>query len=224
MLVAAGRGERAGGAVPKQFRDVAGVPLLLRALQPFRSHPAVGPIVIVLAADVVAAPPAWLTALLRDSPDTVLVPGGAARADSVRCGLAALPPNCSLVLVHDAARPFVDHALIDRVLEPARRGEAAVPAVRVADTLKRVRSGTSLVERTVPRDDLWRAQTPQGFPRAALEAAHAAPRDPHEPATDDAALVERIGVPVRLVDGSPRNLKITTPDDFDLAACLAGGT
>jgi 2-C-methyl-D-erythritol 4-phosphate cytidylyltransferase len=151
----------------------------------------------------------------------VVVPGGAERADSVAAGLRALDPECTVVLVHDAARPFVGRPVIDAVIAHARAGEGAVAAVRVSDTLKQAAAeDPTRVARTVPRDGLWRAQTPQGFPRAVLERAYAAARG--EGATDDAALVERTGVSVRLVPDSPRNMKVTTPEDLALAELLAG--
>ena len=127
-----------------------------------------------------------------------------------------------MVLVHDGARPFVDPAVIEAVIGLARTGEGAVPAVPLSDTLKEASPADStLVKRTHPRARLWRAQTPQGFPRAVLEEAHArAARDGHR-ATDDAALVEAIGIPVRLVPDSCRNLKVTTPEDLAFAELLA---
>jgi 2-C-methyl-D-erythritol 4-phosphate cytidylyltransferase len=220
VLVAAGRGLRAGGGVPKQFRAVAGVPLVSRALNAFLAHPAVAHVSLVLPPENVAAPPAWL--LLSD-PRVALVAGGTERSESVRLGLAALPAGCSVVLVHDAARPFVPRDLIDRVVAVARAGEGAVPALPVTDTIKRAGGDPPRVDETVSRDGLWRAQTPQGFPRAALEAAHRSQRAADQPSTDDAALVERSGLVVRLVPGSAFNLKVTTSDDFAVAELLARG-
>jgi 2-C-methyl-D-erythritol 4-phosphate cytidylyltransferase len=218
VLVAAGRGVRAGGGVPKQLRPVGGVPLVLRALAPFQSHPSVAHIALVLPAATVSAPPQWLDDVSRDTRVT-LVTGGAERADSVRAGLAALPPVCTVVLVHDAARPFVDRALIDRVLDAARTGDGAVPAIAESDTLKQADGDPPVVRRTIPRDGLWRAQTPQGFPRAAIEAAHRAADG--SAATDDAYLAEQAGLRVRLVAGSPYNIKVTTADDFAIAELFA---
>ena len=152
-----------------------------------------------------------------------IVPGGTHRGDSVRAGLAALDAGCSVVLVHDGARPFADRAVIDRVIMYARRGEGAVPAIPLSDTLKEVvPHDPTRIARTRPRAHLWRAQTPQGFPRSVLEQAHArAARTGHR-ATDDAALVEAMGITVRLVADSSRNIKITTPEDLALAELLAG--
>jgi len=220
VVVAAGRGHRLGGGTPKQYRPIAGVPMVLRALRPFTTHPEVAHVVLVLPAEDAAAPPEFLRGLTGAG--LRLVAGGAERADSVAAGLGALDPACTIVLVHDAARPFVQRGVIDAVIAHARAGEGAVAAVRVSDTLKEAApADPTRIGRTVPRDGLWRAQTPQGFPRAVLERAH------HEAAragaaTDDAALVERTGTAVRLVPDSPRNLKVTTAEDFALAELLAG--
>ncbi len=221
VLVAAGRGIRAatGDGAPKQFQPVAGVPMLLRALRPFTSHPRVGPIVVALAPEHAASPPEWLAPLLCDR--LTVVAGGASRQESVANALARLAPGPTLVLVHDAARPFADAALIDRVLAVAALGAAAVPGVPVTDTLKETDTA-GLVARTVPRERLVAVQTPQAFPRDMLETAHQRARaEAGAPATDDAALCEKLGYPVRVVPGSARNIKVTSPDDFAIAEGLA---
>lgn len=214
------RAHLGGDQAPKQFRLVAGIPLLLRALRPFARHPRVGPIVVVLPPDAVAAPPAWLGDLLSDR--MLVAPGGEHRQQSVARGLERLPAGPELVLVHDAARPFVEPELIDRVLAVAALGAAAVPGIPLSDTVKET-DAAGLVVRTVPRDRLVAVQTPQAFPRAMLETAHQrARREPAPgPATDDAALCERLGYPVRIVAGSVRNLKLTTAEDFAIAEALA---
>lgn len=217
VVVAAGLGRRAGGGTPKQFREIAGVPMVLRAIRPFAAHPEVAEVAVVLPPDVVAAPPAWLGALAGAG--VRLVPGGAERSASVAAGLAALAPACAVVLVHDGARPFPSRATIDAVIAEARAGRAALAAVPVSDTIKEAAEAGRLVARTVPRDRLWRARTPQGFPRALLERAHAAGAPG---ATDDAALVEAMGEPVVLVPDDAANLKVTTETDFVLAEALAG--
>jgi 2-C-methyl-D-erythritol 4-phosphate cytidylyltransferase len=208
-----------GAATAKQYLSIAGVPMVLRALRPFVSHPDVAQVVLVLPPEDAAHPPAFLS----DFSGLSVVPGGSHRGDSVRAGLSALRRECTVVLVHDGARPFVDRTVIEAVIGYARAGEGAVPAVPLSDTLKEATAADStLIRCTRPRARLWRAQTPQGFPRAVLEAAHArAARDGHR-ATDDAALVEAMGVSVRLVLDSCRNLKVTTPDDLVLAEMLAG--
>ena len=193
--------------------------MVLRALRPFTAHPDVAQVALVLPPEHAVRPPQFL----RDGigAGLVVVAGGAERGASVAAGLAALGPGCRTVLVHDAARPFVERPVIDAVIAQARTGVGAVAAVRVSDTLKEAESGdASRVRRTVPRDGLWRAQTPQGFPRDVLARAYAEAGSPD--ATDDAALVERIGVTVRLVPDSSRNLKITTAEDLVLAELLAG--
>jgi len=220
IIVAAGRGVRAGGAVPKQFQEVAGAPLVLHALRPFLRHREVGTVVLVLPPDVAAAPPAWLGPLAGDR--LLLAAGGATRAESTASGLRLLPVSASIVLVHDGARPNPDPVVVDAIIAEARMGHGAIAAIPVSDTLKEADPDGS-VRRTVPREGLWRAQTPQGFPRAILDAAFAA-RDPAAADTDDAMLVEAIGGKVRLIPDSPRNVKVTTADDLPLVELLLGGS
>lgn len=219
-MVAAGQGARMGGGIPKQYRELAGVPMLLRSLRPFTSHPEVEHVVVVLPPGDVSMPPPWLAALAGGT--LSLIAGGAERSDSVAHGLAALPGHCRTVLVHDAARPLVDRGTIDRIIEVARTGTAAVPAIPLGDTVKEVAPDdpTFTVRATVPREHLWRAQTPQGFSRVLLEEAHARARSEGLRGTDDAMLLERLGVPVRLVPGSSLNFKVTTDEDFQLAELI----
>lgn len=218
VVVAAGQGSRFGGEVPKQFLEVGGVPVLLRALRPFVSHPEVAQVVVVLPPPHAERPPAFLAALESESLN--IVAGGAERSQSVGAGLRALRGECEVVLVHDGARPFVERRVIDAVIAHARAGDGAIAAVPVSDTLKQqAAADPTRVERTVPRDGLWRAQTPQGFPRRLLEEAYARAGATH--ATDDASLVEAFGRAVRIVPDTPRNLKITTRDDLALAEALA---
>ncbi len=218
--MAAGRSVRVGGGVPKQYLPVGGVPLLLRAVRPFTAHPEVLQVVVVLPPADAASPPAFLADHAGEG--LAVVAGGAERSDSVAAGLAALRPGCTVALVHDGARPFPDRAVIDAVIRTARAGEGAVAAVPLADTLKEAAADEpTRVARTVPRERLWRAQTPQGFPLDLLRRAYAAAREAGLAATDDAALVERCGGTVRLVPDSARNLKVTTADDLALAELLA---
>jgi 2-C-methyl-D-erythritol 4-phosphate cytidylyltransferase len=236
IVVAAGRGVRFGSGTPKQYLPIGGVPIVLRALRPFTSHPDVVHVVLVLPPADAAQPPAFLADLSASPAPSAssstapsassalsVIPGGPHRGDSVRAGLAALRPECGVVLVHDGARPFVQRQVIDTVITHVRRGESAVSAVPLSDTLKEVaRDDPTRIVRTRPRAGLWRAQTPQGFPRQVLEQAHArAARLGHRP-TDDAALVEAMGFTVRLVPDFSSNIKITTPEDLALAELLAG--
>ena len=218
IVVAAGAGVRAGPGEPKQFRRVAGVPLLLRALRPFTSHPGVGRVVVALPAAFVDHPPDWLSGLRGERLSWVA--GGATRTDSVRAGLVALGAALPIILVHDAARPFVRRDTIDAVIARARSGVGAVAAVPLSDTLKEVGDGTR-VARTVPRDRLWRAQTPQGFPHEMLAQAYARLRAGDPPPTDDAELCERAGFAVDVVADAADNLKVTTAEDFRVAEALA---
>ena len=217
VIVAAGAGLRAGPGEPKQFRPILGVPMLLRALRPFTSHPAVGQVVVVLPPGLEARPPEWLAKLVGER--LTLVAGGSTRAQSVRAGLRALPPGASVVLVHDGARPFVTRETIDGVLAKARAGVGAVAAIAVSDTVKDVEQ--ERITKTVPRNRLWRAQTPQAFPRAMLERAYAGLENGDSAPTDDAELCERAGFAVDVVADSSFNLKVTTADDFRIAEALA---
>jgi 2-C-methyl-D-erythritol 4-phosphate cytidylyltransferase len=222
IIVAGGQGVRLGGSTPKQYRLIGGVPVVLRALRPFTAHPDVLQVILVLPPADAAQPPGFLSELLG-SPGLSLTAGGTHRGDSVRAGLALLESRCGVVLVHDGARPFVDRDVIDAVIGYARQGEGAVAAVPLSDTLKEAsRREPSRVLRTRPRARLWRAQTPQGFPRAVLEQAYQRAARLNRRASDDAALVEALGLPVRLVPDSSRNLKITTREDLELAELLAG--
>jgi 2-C-methyl-D-erythritol 4-phosphate cytidylyltransferase len=217
LVPAAGRGERAGTGPPKQFRPIAGVPMLLRSIRPFAQHPRVRMIVLALPPDAAAAPPPWLTSVLGER--LRVVAGGASRAASVRAALAALDPVCQIVLVHDAARPFVSAAEIDGVIAAAEQGTGALAAVPVSDTLKRSADGHA-VAGTAAREGLWRALTPQGFPRPMLERAYRLAGDALT-ATDDAGIVEAAGGPVVLVPGRTTNIKVTTAEDFAMAEALA---
>jgi 2-C-methyl-D-erythritol 4-phosphate cytidylyltransferase/2-C-methyl-D-erythritol 2,4-cyclodiphosphate synthase len=175
-------------------------------------------IVIALPQQHVAHPPEWLGDLLGQRLKTV--GGGATRAASVRAALRVLDPACGIVLVHDAARPFVSQAEIDAVIDATAGGCGALAAIPVSDTLKRADHGR--VTSTLARNGLWRALTPQGFPRTMLEAAYDKAGDDLD-ATDDAALVEALGQPVVLVEGRTTNIKVTSADDFLLAEALAHG-
>jgi 2-C-methyl-D-erythritol 4-phosphate cytidylyltransferase len=175
-------------------------------------------VVCVLPRSHAADPPPWL--FQCDVERLLVAVGGAERGDSVYAGLADLPDECTIAVVHDAARPLVDAETIERVIAGARAGTGAIAALPVVDTLKEVGDDGAIV-RTVDRTTLWRAQTPQAFPRDMLVRAYQEGRAQHVDATDCAALCERLGLPVRVVAGSERAMKITTPDDFSRANALA---
>ena len=217
VIVAAGSSTRTGGGELKQFTWVAGKPMLLHALQLFQSRADVAMVVCVVPREYAGDPPPWL--FQSDSERLLLSIGGRTRAESVRNGIADLPASCGIILVHDAARPLVPMPVVDRVVDAVRGGTSAIAALPVVDTLKRVEADGRIAE-TVPREGLWRAQTPQGFPRDVLLRAHRAALDGGYDATDDAALVERIGEPVRVVRGSERAMKVTEADDFIRAEVL----
>lgn len=175
-------------------------------------------VVCVLPRSHAADPPPWL---FQCDIDRLLVAvGGAERGDSVWAGLADLPDECTVAVVHDAARPLIDAGTIDRVIAGARAGTGTVAALPVVDTLKEV-GENGVILRTVERARLWRAQTPQAFPRDMLVRAYRDARAQRLNATDCAALCERLGLPVRVVTGNERAMKITSPDDFARAEALA---
>jgi 2-C-methyl-D-erythritol 4-phosphate cytidylyltransferase len=216
VIVAGGSGLRFGGPVRKQYLEIGGVPVLLRAIRPFLAHPRIGQVVVVLPPEDVLHAPTWLL----DVPVRI-VAGGAERGDSVANGLAAVD-DADLVLIHDGARPFVDAGIIDRVLDGCVAG-GAIAAVPVTDTIKQV-DAEGVIAGTPDRSTLWQAQTPQGFPLLALRDAYHGAAEEGIAATDDAALYERYVGPVRVVMGSYRNLKVTRPDDLPIAEAIAAET
>ncbi|MDB4875387.1 MAG: hypothetical protein JWM41_1833 [Gemmatimonadetes bacterium] len=216
VIVAGGSGTRAGGEL-KQFRWVAGKPALLHSLQTFMSRPDVVSVVCVLPREYAADPPPWI--FQCDIDRLMISTGGRTRTESVYNGLEDLPDEASIVLVHDAARPFVGDATIDRVVRQVRAGSCAIAALPVVDTLKEVAENDAIT-RTIERERLWRAQTPQGFPREVIVQAHRDGKAKHLSATDDAALCERLGIPVAVVRGSERAMKITEDADFARAEAL----
>jgi 2-C-methyl-D-erythritol 4-phosphate cytidylyltransferase len=213
ILVAAGRGDRLGLDQPKAFAKLGEDPLLAEPLRRLDDSEWVDAIVLV-------APPGWeepailLAEELGCGKVSACVPGGKTRADSVRAGLAEVPSDALVVLVHDAARPLLPAEVVERVLAPLSEGwDGVVPGLRVTDTLKRVGDDGAIAE-TVARDGLWAVQTPQAFVADALRAAAAAGGD----ATDCAGLVEARGGRVKVVEGDPRLLKVTTADDLEKVA------
>ncbi|HEY3286715.1 MAG TPA: 2-C-methyl-D-erythritol 4-phosphate cytidylyltransferase [Gemmatimonadaceae bacterium] len=214
VIVAAGASTRTGGGELKQFTWVAGKPMLLHSLQLLQSRADVAMVVCVVPREYAGDPPPWI--FQSDGERLLLSVGGRTRAESVRNGIADLPDTCRIILVHDAARPLVPMPVVDRVVEAVRAGTSAIAALPVVDTLKQV-DADGRITGTVPREGLWRAQTPQGFPREVLLRAHRAAMDGKYDATDDAALVERLGEPVVVVRGSERAMKVTDAADFSRA-------
>jgi 2-C-methyl-D-erythritol 4-phosphate cytidylyltransferase len=211
VIVAGGTGTRVGGEELKQFRWVAGKPMLLHSVQTFMARPDVGMVVCVLPHRYAGDPPPWL---FQCDVDRLLISlGGRTRSESVANGLDDLPDEAQIVLVHDAARPLVGADTIDRVVESVRGGSCAIAALPVVDTLKEV-DERGVIVRTVDRERLWRAQTPQGFPRQLLVDVYRRAKAERISATDDAALCEQYGIPVSVVRGGERALKVTEAADF----------
>jgi len=211
VIVAAGSSTRTAGAELKQFRWVAGKPMLLHSVQRFMERADVALVVCVLPKSHAGDPPPWL---FQCDVDRLLVSvGGRERGESVLNGLEDMPAEVRFVLVHDAARPLVDSETIERVVAKAREGVGAVPALPATDTIKEVDDSGAIL-RTPDRTKLYHAQTPQGFPREMIEQAYARGKSDRVQATDDAALCERIGARVVIVEGSATGMKITTDEDF----------
>ena len=211
IVVAAGDGSRLGADRPKAFVGLGGRPLLAQSIDLLEDHPAVDRIVLVVPADW-EEPATLLADELAAGKVAAAVPGGETRALSVVAGLDAVAAGAETILVHDAARPFATAELIDRLLEALATHPAAVPAMPVTDTVKRVSDGR--VAETLDRGELRAVQTPQAFRAEALRRAYAAPADVLRDATDCASLVEAAGLEVAVVPGEAGNLKITSPDDL----------
>jgi len=210
LIVAAGRGTRFGGDLPKQYLPLGGATVLRHAVNAFAAHPRIAGVLVAIRPEDRALFDRAVAGLSVLPP----VPGGAERQDSVRLGLEALAAHKpERVLIHDGARPFPDAALIGRVIEGLDKAPAAVPGLRLGDTVKRVEAGR--IRETVDRSQLWRAQTPQGFHFDAILAAHR--QMTGHVLTDDAAVAEAAGLMPLIVAGSEENLKVTTAEDLAAA-------
>ncbi len=216
LIVAAGRGLRAGGGMPKQYRTVLGEPVLRLTARVFQNHPRIAAVRVVIHPDDHGLYDTAVSGLGLLEP----AHGGASRQESVALGLESFlgdPPD--RVLIHDGARPLVDADTISRVIDALDGHDGAIAALPVSDTVKRAHAvpdgGDPVIAETVPRDHLWRAQTPQGFRFNAILDAHA--RAKGRELTDDAAVAEAAGLSVALVMGTANNIKITTPIGFELA-------
>lgn len=217
VVPAAGRGERLGPGAPKALRPLAGTPMLVHAVRTLSQARSVDLVVVAAPPDGVAEVRGLLSSFEVPA-DVEVVAGGATRQESVGLALLALPPDVDLVLVHDAARPLAPPEVADAVVAALRSGAAAVvPALAVADTIKRVNASGVVVE-TLDRPSLRAVQTPQGFRRDVLTAAHAAAST--DDATDDAGLVEALGHEVHVVPGHPEAFKVTRPLDLVLAEAV----
>ncbi|HTZ40859.1 MAG TPA: 2-C-methyl-D-erythritol 4-phosphate cytidylyltransferase [Syntrophales bacterium] len=219
IVPAAGSGNRMGGELSKQYLTLGGIPILVRTLKVLEECPLVSALLVVV-------PPTDI-AIMRDSvlapwklkKVAGVIPGGKERQDSVRAGVEALDPDADIVIIHDAVRPFITIDLISHCIRAAGQEGAVTVGVPVKDTMKEV-SPDGRVLRTCDRSLLWLTQTPQAFRRDIIESAHrAAVRDGFR-GTDDTSLVERMGIPVRMIQGDYNNIKITTPEDLVIAEAL----
>jgi 2-C-methyl-D-erythritol 4-phosphate cytidylyltransferase/2-C-methyl-D-erythritol 2,4-cyclodiphosphate synthase len=213
VIVAAGNGSRAGGEQPKQYQKIGGEAILRRTLRIFANHPDITVVQTVIGANQHAAFEAVAQGLKVAPP----VIGGASRQESCRIGIEACNPSKpDIVLIHDAARPFVSHEVISDIIVALQHADGAIPALPVADTIKQAHDG--IVETTLDRSTLYNVQTPQGFHFHAIREAHAkAAALGRTDFTDDAAVAESAGLKVKLVPGDPRNRKLTTTQDIAMA-------
>lgn len=215
IVVAAGLGRRLNSKVPKALVLLKGKPLIAYCLKVFEAHPGIDGVVIVGANGFLSQ---FIRLTRSFKKIRAVVAGGPKRSDSVKCGLQALSHDTDIVLVHDAARPFIENAMINRLLGALKKNKAAIVGVPVKFTVKKIDRKTLDIQETLARDLLWEAQTPQGFHKDILVKAHA--KKFKEEATDDAMMVERMGGRVKMVMGSYRNIKVTTPEDIILASQL----
>ena len=218
VIVAAGSGRRMKHKTPKLLIRISGIPIIIRSIKAFNIHPLIGEIILVV--------PSYefdkfnrLIKRYKLSKVKRVVAGGRTRKDSVLRGLSGVSKDFKYVVIHDGARPFVDKDMISRLLRKVSVNQAAVLGVPVSDTIKRV-DKDSYIKETISRDDLYRIQTPQVFFVSSLRDAYK--KHPKFKATDSAALIEKSGKRVSVIDGSVRNIKITTPEDLVLAKRLAG--
>jgi len=219
LVPAAGRGLRMGGPIAKQYLSLAGLPLIVHALRVLQSSPVIEEIILAVpepdrqyCLDYIVVPHGFAKV-------TKIVSGGERRQDSVRHALAEVRTDTEIVLVHDAVRPFLTEDMIEQVVDQAKVHGAAIVALPMRDTVKQV-TKEGLVERTVDRSPLWLAQTPQAFRRDWLEEAHSKARTNRTHATDDAHLVELLGRPVMVVEGSGENIKVTRPEDLVIGEAI----
>ncbi|MCX6432760.1 MAG: 2-C-methyl-D-erythritol 4-phosphate cytidylyltransferase [Actinobacteria bacterium] len=219
MVPAAGRGERLGPGAPKALRPLGGVPMLVHAVRALAASRTVD-LVVVAAPEDTAESVASMLSEQSFPAEVVVVTGGDTRQDSVARALLTLPEDVDVVLVHDAARPLVPEELVTAVVAAVRSGhQAVVPGLAVVDTIKQV-DGSDAVVATVDRSTLRAIQTPQGFTRSLLQRAHAGADLDQAPATDDAGLVERMGLPVHVIPGHEEAFKVTRPFDVVMAEAI----
>jgi 2-C-methyl-D-erythritol 4-phosphate cytidylyltransferase/2-C-methyl-D-erythritol 2,4-cyclodiphosphate synthase len=222
ILAAAGRGTRFGSATPKQMLALGERTILQRSFDTINGHDQIDEIVIALPTDLANSPPPFLISVRKP---VRIVDGGFRRQDSVAKAFAQVSKSASIIVVHDAARPFATADLFSRVIDAAMKGGAAIAALQASDTVKEATAapGLRVVARTIARESIYMAQTPQAFSRDVLEAAIARGRDSIGLATDEASLAEQAGHSVRLIDGESTNIKITTQHDLRVSEAMLDG-
>jgi len=219
IIPAAGHGLRFGGSMPKQFKEFGGRPLLLHTMQPFIASSKIAEIIIAVPADWIGEISELMAGIDCDQ-KIELVAGGERRQDSVNNSLQAVAADTDIVVIHDAGRPFVTEKMIDDCINACEQHAGAIVALPARDTVKSVAAGGHHIERTIPRSIIWLAQTPQAFQKDILVAALQAADSENISGTDEAALVERLGYEVAVVEGTPMNIKITSPEDWQYAISI----
>ena len=219
VVPAAGRGARMGGATPKQFLALGGIPLLVHSLRTLDSVDTITEIIVVIPEADRDYCQKEVVAQFNIQKVTQIVPGGPRRQDSVRNGVLAIRKPPDVVVVHDGVRPFVSREIVEQAVQTADEKGAALVAIPMKDTVKRV-SEKGVVETTLNREELWLAQTPQVFRYSWLLEAHQMAKERNIDATDDAGLIEQLGYPVTIVEGSSHNIKITRPEDLALGESI----
>lgn len=219
VVPAGGRGVRMGTNVPKQFLSLGGVPLLVHALQAFENSTIISEIILVVPQDDCQYCREDIVSSYGFTKVSQVVAGGNRRQDSVLNGVRVADSKTEIVVVHDAVRPFVTLDMITQVVDSAKAHGASIVALPMRDTVKRV-NAEGIIQETLSRDGLWLAQTPQAFQRTLLLKAHQQGETDGVDATDDAFLVERLGLPVATVQGSSDNIKVTRPEDLAMGEAI----
>ena len=221
IIAAAGRGARLGAAIPKQLLALGDRTILQRSFDTIDAHDGIHEIVVALPPDLASSPPRFL---ISSRKPVRVVDGGSRRQDSVANAFLQVSDRAGVIVIHDAARPFASPDLFSRVIDAAAKGGAAIAAVQASDTVKEATAapGVRIVARTIARESIYLAQTPQAFARSVLEDAIRRGREAIDTATDEASLAEQAGHAVRLVEGEPTNIKITTEQDLNVSRALIG--
>ena len=215
IVPAGGLGTRMGGTVPKQFQNLSGKPILYYTLKALQDSGLISELILVVPKkEYDNACNHWLG---KPEIVTKVVVGGLKRQDSVYNGFCEVSQKSEIVLVHDGVRPFLSHKLIRETINAAREYGAAITGIPVSDTIKRVDASSGLVSETLERDNLWRVQTPQAFQYKILKEAFKKANSENFYGTDEGALIEHFGAPVKVIEGSEKNIKITRPEDLELS-------